>query len=349
MFENPAYADHECVLQVADPDSGLRAILAIHSTALGPAGGGCRLWRYDDPADALTDALRLSQGMSYKCALAELPMGGGKAVILGPLPAASREAAFRAFGRAVDTLGGRYVTAEDVGVSVEDIEVVASQTRYVSGLRARAGRAGGDPAPYTARGVCLGLEVAVEHALGRRELTGLRIAVQGLGSVGARLCLELARRGARLLVADLDARRVEAICDEYDAEPGDPKDLLFADVDVVAPCALGGVLTEEVARRLRARVVAGAANNQLANATVGRQLHERGITYAPDYVINAGGIIMVAGEYSGQDDPQRIEAAIERIAERTREILERARRDDRASASVADALARERIDRARVA
>ena len=342
VFDQTAFDAHERALFVHDAETGLRAIIAIHSTALGPAGGGCRLWTYASADAALTDALLLSRGMSYKNALAGLPMGGGKAVILGPLESANRRRAFEAFGRAVDSLGGNYVTAEDVGVSVSDMDAIAVATKFVSGRRAANG-VGGDPSPHTARGVRIGLEAAVAHALSRTSLDGVRVALQGLGHVGAHLCRELAERGARLVVADIDTRRVEETCDLYGAQPCAPEDILFADVDVVAPCALGAILHEGVLDRLRASVIAGAANNQLATSAVGEALHQRGVTYAPDYLINAGGIIAVAAEYFGVTDVVRVDFAIERIGERTREVLERSAREDLPSAAIADSMARATI------
>jgi leucine dehydrogenase len=344
VFDLEGFADHERVLHVHDSASGLRAIIAIHSTALGPACGGCRLWTYDSSAAALTDALRLSQGMSYKNALAGVPMGGGKGVILGPVPPERREDALRAFGRAVDSLAGAYVTAEDVGMGVCDMEVIATQTPYVSGLGGHAGGAGGDPSPYTARGVRCGIEAAAKHALGRSDLEGLRVAVQGLGRVGGNLCRQLAERGARLVVADLDEGRVGEICDEHTARPTRVDTVLLEDVDLVAPCALGSAITPEVARRLRARIVAGAANNQLATPEAGTILHERGIAYAPDYLINAGGIILIAGEYFGDAEPARIEAAVDQIRERTLDVFERATKSGRPTHAIVDEMARARLE-----
>jgi len=298
MFDSPAYDAHEKVVDVHDAETGLRAIIAVHSTARGPAAGGCRLWTYDTPEAARTDALRLSRGMSYKNAMADLPFGGGKAVIMGPVATEQREALFAAFGRAVEALGGAYITAEDVGVGVSDMMVVAKETRYVSGL-ATEGAVGGDPSPFTARGVAIGIEAAVKARLGRDSLEGVRVAVQGLGHVGGYLCAELHARGAKLIVADLNPARVVDMVERFGAEVAGVSDILFADADVVAPCALGAIITPEAAGRLTAAVVAGAANNQLSVPEVGAVLARRGILYAPDYVINAGGIIAVSAEYNG--------------------------------------------------
>ncbi|MFT3998121.1 MAG: Glu/Leu/Phe/Val dehydrogenase dimerization domain-containing protein [Asticcacaulis sp.] len=344
MYDSPAYDAHEKVVDVHDPETGLNAIIAIHSTARGPAAGGCRLWTYDSPAQARTDALRLSRGMSYKNAMAELPFGGGKAVIMGPVAAEQREAVFAAFGRAVDGLGGQYITAEDVGVGVSDMMVVAKETRYVSGL-ATEGSVGGDPSPFTARGVRIGIEAAVKARLGRDSLEGVRVAVQGLGHVGGYLCEELHARGAKLIVADLNVTRVVEMVERFGAEVGSVSDILLSDADVIAPCALGSILTPEVAERMTAAVVAGAANNQLSIPEVGAVLARRGILYAPDYVINAGGIIAVSAEYNGGVDRAGIEAQIAAIGPRLSDIFARARTEHRLTGDVADALARAKMVR----
>ncbi|UOM37242.1 Glu/Leu/Phe/Val dehydrogenase [Acuticoccus sp. I52.16.1] len=348
MFDHPAFDGHERVVALNDAATGLRAFVAIHSTALGPAGGGCRLWHYEDAGAALGDALRLSRGMSYKNALAGVPMGGGKAVILGPVPDERRADVFTAFGRAVDALNGRYVTAEDVGVAPADLAHVATVTRYVSGIVAREG-VGGNPAPFTARGVCIGLEAAARFAFGRRDLEGLRVAIQGLGGVGMNLAAALHARGARLVVADLATARRDEACDRFAATPAALDEILLADVDILAPCALGGVLTEDIARRMRAGVIAGGANNQIADAAAERALFERGITYAPDYVVNAGGIILVSAEYTRDGDLAAVDARIEAIGPRTRRILEAARTTGTPSGTVADEMARAALAGARVA
>lgn len=343
MFDHPDYDAHEKVLMVEDAASGLKAIIAVHSTALGAAAGGCRLWAYDSGVSALGDALRLSRGMSYKNAMADLPMGGGKAVILGPVPAERREAVLEAFGRAVDSLDGRYITAEDVGISVADMKVVARTTGYVSGLDAAAGKSGGDPSPFTARGVRVGIEAAVKARLDRSDLAGLKVAVQGLGHVGGYLCEELFNLGAKLVVADIQADRVKDICDRFGAESVSVDDILLQPVDVVAPCALGGTISEDVARRLQAAVVAGAANNQLLTPQSGVILGQRGILYAPDYVINAGGIIMVAGEISGHNDEAHILGQIDAIGPRLRDIFAQAKSTNVITNVVADSMARDKI------
>ncbi len=334
---------HELIVCEDHAATGLRAIIAIHSTVLGPAAGGCRMWPYATTADALFDVLRLSRGMSYKNAIAGLPFGGGKAVIIGEPPKHKTPQLFEAFGRFVDSLGGRYVTAEDVGTTTSDMANVARVTRYVAGLRRAPGQAGGDPAPKTALGVFLGIKAAVGFKLGRSDLEGLSIAVQGLGNVGYDLAGLLAAAGARLKVADVRKAAVERVCDELKASAVAVEDVLDEDVDILAPCALGAVLNAHSIPRLRARIVAGAANNQLAQERDGQALLAAGILYAPDYVINAGGIINVSREYQGGATEAQVLEDIGQIPLRLTEIFERARRENRATNEVADEMARERL------
>ncbi|MFX3657911.1 MAG: Leu/Phe/Val dehydrogenase [bacterium] len=336
-------AGHEQVVLREDPSTGLRAIIAIHSTRLGPAAGGCRHWTYPDAAAALSDALRLSRGMTFKNALADIPFGGGKSVILGTPGRGLTEGQLETFGGWVDELQGRYVTAEDVGMGVNALRTVARSTRYVSGLG--RGGVGGDPSPFTARGVLRGIEAAVRFRLGRDDLDGLRVAVQGLGSVGMHLCELLHERGARLWVADVAAERVAAAVQAFAAQPVDPGAVVSADVDVLAPCALGGVLSLDALAGLRAPVVAGAANNQLASDDVGDLLAGRGVLYAPDYVINAGGVISVAQEFLGIDDRQWTEQRIDGIGDRLTAIFQRASRTGEPTSRIADELAAERLHR----
>lgn len=350
MFDHDGYSDHESVTWLHDRHTGLRAIIAVHSSTLGPAMGGCRLWRYPDPAAALADALRLSEGMSLKNAMAGLPLGGGKAVILGPLPddPAARTAAFRAFGRAIDAMGGRYVTAEDVGVTVADMADIAHETRHVSGVTA-AGGVGGDPSPYTARGVLRAIEAAAQHVLGRSDLAGLRVAVQGLGNVGGHVARLLAGQGARLVVADIDPDRQARIVDETGATPAGLDDILTADVDVLAPCALGGAITAASAAAIPARIVAGAANNQLATSDAGLALHRHGVVYVPDYVVNAGGIIAVGAEYLGHGSEESVLADVDAIGPRIAGILDRSAAEAAPPEVIADRMAREILAAGRAA
>ena len=338
IFDMREFDGHELVLFGHDASSGMRALIAVHSSVLGPAAGGCRMWPYASQTEALADVLRLSRGMSYKNALAGLPFGGGKAVIIGDSRRAKSPELLGAFGRFVDALGGRYITAEDVGTTIADMVQIARTTRHVAGL-------GRDPSPKTALGVLLGIKAAVRFRLQRRSLEGVSVALQGLGGVGYHLAGLLAAEGAKLSVADLRPALMQRVCDEYRARELAPEALLGADVDVLAPCALGGVLNSQSIPKLRARIIAGAANNQLAQGEDGTALAAAGILYAPDYVINAGGIISVAHEYRGGGSDAEIDADIGEIPVRLGEIFERARRAHRTTNAVADEMARERLER----
>jgi leucine dehydrogenase len=343
IFSNADFDNHEGVHAFFDAPSGLKGFVAVHSTALGPAFGGCRMWPYKTEAEALRDALRLSQGMSYKNALAGIPYGGGKAVIIGDPRRDKSDAMFEAYGRVIDGLGGQYLTAEDVGINVEDMQIVGRRTRYVSGIAKEGRMAGGDPSPITAFGVFQGLRAAVHSALGRDTLEGLRVAVQGIGNVGYNLCKHLHEAGATLKVADVYQPNLDRAQADFDAEVIAPDAILFQDVDVLAPCALGAVLNEATIPRITAVVVAGAANNQLALESDGERLMARGILYAPDYVINSGGIIAVASEYEGGRPESDIRAQAERIYERTLAIFERANAEGKPPGDIADDMAREVI------
>lgn len=342
----PDFDAHEGVHLFTDPASGLHAIVAIHSTALGPAAGGVRFWHYANTDGAITDALRLSRGMSYKNAMAGLALGGGKGVVLADAPGATiTEAQLKAFGRVVESLGGRYVTAEDVGMSEARMKVIAGETRYVSGLPVASGAAGGDPGPYTAMGVYLGVKAAAKRGLGAVDMKGVRVAVQGVGSVGGGLARLLARDGAVLTLADVDTARAEALAAELGATVAATADILSLDVDLVSPNALGAILTETSIATLKAKVVAGGANNQLATREDGRRIHERGIVYAPDYVINAGGIINVGLEYLGAGDEAEVRARIVRIPERLDQVWDESEATGDPSSDVADRIAQRLIGR----
>lgn len=345
VFGMRDFDDHELVVFGRDAKTGLRSIVAVHSSRLGPAAGGCRMWPYASTAAAVTDVLRLSRGMSYKNALAGLPFGGGKAVIIGDSRTAKTPELFEAYGRFIDSLGGRYITAEDVGTTIADMEQVARCTRYVSGLGRRNGGAGGDPGPKTALGVFLGIKAAVRFRMGRSDLEDISVAVQGVGGVGYHLCRLLAAEGARLRAADVRCAAIERVRDELGATAVQPEAVLTEDVDVLAPCALGAILSSDTVPHLRARIVAGAANNQLAEDKDGLALQQAGVTYAPDYVINAGGIISVAREYLGESTEAQVMAEIHGIPVRLTEIFERARREKQPTNAVADAMARDRIGR----
>lgn len=340
VFKHPEFDKHESLHFFHDETTGLQAIVAVHSTALGPAAGGCRRWIYANEADALTDALRLSRGMTYKNAVAGLKFGGGKAVILGDASAPKSPELFAAFGRAVNSLGGRYITAEDVGCSVDDMRHVREQTEFVSGLPQTGSSAGGDPSPWTAIGCLQGIEAAVESRLGTDSLKGIRVAVQGVGHVGLHLCRLLHEAGAILFVSDVNRENIRAASEELPVTVVKPTELLFSDVDVLVPCALGNILTSTTIPRIRAKVIAGAANNQLATVADGARLAERDILYAPDYVINAGGIISVAREYYGSSSEDEVRADVLRIRDRLQAIFDEAKSSGRPTNELADELAR---------
>ena len=342
MFDKPAFAGHESVHHVFDAKTGLRAIIAIHSTARGPAAGGCRMWNYATADDAFVDALRLSEGMSYKNAMADLPLGGGKAVIWGNSRTDKTPDLFRALGRAINALDGRYWSAEDVGVSVHDMAFAAEETRYVSGL-STGKAASGDPSPVTAKGVFLGLKAAALRAFGTDDLTGRTIAVQGVGHVGGYLCAHLGQTGARLVITDVNAEALDQVSRATGATVVAPAEIYDVEADIFSPNALGAIINPETLPRLKARVVAGGANNQLATPDMGDRLREKGIVYAPDYVINGGGIINVASEISGAFDPAWVEAKLQRLMLTLGDVLDQAQREGRATNRVADELARQRI------
>ena len=343
MFDLDAFDGHAEVVHVAKPGAGLRAILAIHDTTLGPALGGVRMRAYGDGAAATSDALRLARGMTFKNALAGLPFGGGKSVILGDPHRHKTPALLDAFADAVDALSGRYVAAEDMGITEADARHMRTRTPHVCGTGLSG--VGGDPSPKTARGVFRGVEAAVRFAHGRSDLEGLRVAVQGLGAVGFKLAGLLAGAGARLVVADIDRERVARARESFGAETCAVDAIHAADVDVFAPCALGACLHQGTIPSIRARVVAGAANNQLETAADGDRLAARGIVYAPDFVINAGGVIAVAHEHLGHVDEERTWAKVDGIASTLGAILERAQRQGLTPERAAEAEALARLGR----
>ena len=313
---------HESVHLIDRPEIGLFGVIVIHSTLLGPAAGGCRLWRYADRGAVVEDARLLSRGMTYKNAMAGLPLGGGKAV-LTIAEGADRALALRAFGHVVEDLGGRYITAEDVGTTVGDMRLVAEETRFVSGLPTVGSEAaGGDPSPWTALGVFLSIEAAVARKLGS-TLDGVKVAVQGVGNVGGALCRMLVDAGASIVIADQDSRRVRLLENVLGAKACSTDEIHCAEVDVFAPCALGGALNSETVKTLKATIVCGAANNQLAEHSLGQTLTTRGVLYAPDYVVNAGGIISVAAEWLGESRVT-VDERVRRIPERLLKVLDQA-------------------------
>lgn len=310
LFKQISTMGHEQVVFCNDPSTGLKAIIAIHDTTLGPALGGCRMWDYASEEEAIFDVLRLSRGMTYKAAISGLNLGGGKAVIIGDPKKLKNEAFFRAFGRFVDGLKGRYITAEDVNIKVSDMEYAATETRYVTGITSKIGGSG-DPSPVTALGVFHGIRASVKHKYGKDSLKGLKVAVQGCGSVGLHLCELLHEAGAQLVVSDIDDSRVRYAVEKFHAQGVDLKAIHAQQVDVFAPCALGGILNNDTIAELKTKVVAGGANNQLLDETAhGELIRKNGILYAPDYVINAGGLMNVYQELIGYNaDAARKRAA----------------------------------------
>lgn len=341
MFDKPAFAGHESVHHFFDAKTGLKAIIAVHSTALGPAAGGCRMWNYATADEAFVDALRLSEGMSYKNAMAGLPLGGGKAVIWGNSKTDKTPELFRALGRAIATLNGKYWSAEDVGVSVHDMAYAAEETKYVAGLPGKSG----DPSPVTAKGVFLGIKASALRAFGSDDLNGKHVAVQGVGHVGAYVCGHLAKAGAKLTITDVNAEALAQVAKDTGAAVVAPGEIYDVAADIFSPNALGAIINPETLPRLKVKVIAGGANNQLATPDMGEKVMERGILYAPDYVINGGGIINVAAEIAGAYDVTWVDEKVSRLMETLGQVLDQAQREGRATNRVADAIARQRIGR----
>ena len=346
LFESPAFEGHEAVHAFHDAATGLKAVIAIHSTARGPAAGGCRMWAYPSDQAAIDDALRLSRAMSYKNAVADLELGGGKSVIIGDSHTHKTPALFEAFGDAVEAVGGRYWTAEDVGVSPADLAATRRRTRFVAGLEGHPA-ASGDPSPVTAEGIFRGIKLAVRRGM-KRDLDGVVVALQGVGHVGSILAGKLHAEGARLIITDVDEEALSAVQRRTGAEIVAPGAIFDVAADVFAPCAMGGAITLETLARLRPRIIAGGANNQLASPEAGRAIYEKGMLYAPDYVINGGGIINVAGEIRALDrneafDSAWVEAKLDRLMVTLDEILERSSVEKRPTNEIANELARARI------
>jgi leucine dehydrogenase len=295
LFDLIAGMGHEQAVMSHDPSCGYRSIIAVHDTTLGPALGGTRFWHYETDMQALIDALRLSKGMTYKAAVAGLNLGGGKAVIIGDNKSRDREMLMRAHGRAIDGLGGRYITAEDVGVSVEDMDFVHMETEFVVGIQGRSG----DPSPVTAYGVYRGLKACALNRYGDDDLSGRSVAVQGAGHVGYHLCRHLVEEGSKVFVTDIDETKTMRAADDLGVEVVSVDEIYDVEADIFAPCALGAVINDDTIDRFKVDIVAGAANNQLDRASHDAMLKERGILYAPDYVINAGGLINVYSELAG--------------------------------------------------
>jgi leucine dehydrogenase len=333
--------EYEEVVFFHDPPTGLRAIVAIHSTTLGPALGGTRFYPFPSDQDALTDVLRLARGMTYKAAAAGLDLGGGKAVIIGDPKRIKSEELLRAYGRFIETLGGRYITAEDIGTFRDDMDVIRRETRYVTGVAPELGGSG-DPSPVTAWGVFLGLQACAEEAWQEHTLRGRRVAVQGVGKVGYHLVKHLVEAGATVVVSDVDVDAVGRAVNDFGVETAEPDKIHAQECDIFAPCAMGGMIRDDTIPDLKCTVVAGSANNQLERPEHGEALAEAGITYAPDYVINAGGLINVADELQGYN-PERARAGVESIYRTLRQIFHIARDRHISTAAAADAFAEERI------
>ncbi|TNC81089.1 MAG: amino acid dehydrogenase [Oleiphilus sp.] len=341
VFEQLQQFELEALHFRSDPAHRLQAIIAIHSTSLGPALGGCRCIEYDNETQALTDAARLARGMSYKAALAGVPQGGGKSVILKPARIVDRRALYQAFGDFVDALGGRYITAIDSGTTLSDMDAVATRTAHVGGSH----RDGLDPSPITALGVYSGLRAAVKARLGSDQVKGLRVALQGLGNVGYELAKLLHADGADLLVADIDPDKVARCVNEFSARPIDPEQISTVECEVFCPCGLGAVINDWSIDRLRCKVIAGSANNQLAEHYHGKLLHEQEILYAPDYVINAGGLINVSlGMH--KMPAEQIKQKTRKIGDTLSDIFDRSAQSDTPTSEVADRLAEEILNKA---
>jgi leucine dehydrogenase len=333
---------HEQVVVCYEPSCGYLGIIAIHDTTLGPALGGTRFWHYAGFDEALTDVLRLARGMTYKAAAAGLNLGGGKAVIVGDNRRPDREILFRAHGRFVESLNGRYITAEDVGTSPADMEFVRRETRHVAGLQGLSG----DPSPVTGYGVYMGIKAAAKHRWGRESLAGKTVAVQGCGKVAHSLCLHLHAEGAKLVVTDIDADKVRRVVEETGATAVGSDTIYDQQAEIFAPCALGAIINDETLRRLKAEIIAGGANNQLADPDRhGRMVEERGILYAPDFVINAGGLINVYGEISGWTQ-ERAKKKAQEIYDALLRVFAIAKGEAIPTYQAADRLAEERIEAA---
>jgi leucine dehydrogenase len=342
LFETMGTMGHEEVVMCSDPSVGYRGILAVHSTRLGPALGGTRFWQYASDEEAITDALRLSRGMTYKNAVAGLPLGGGKSIIIGDNKTKDREKIFRAHGRFVESLGGRYITAEDVGTSTKDMDYVHLETSHVAGLAGKSG----DPSPVTAHGVFRAVQASANHVWGSDSLEGKTISIQGCGNVGRHLAEELHEAGANLIVSDIDAPKTARVAELTGAKVVKGQAIFSADADIFSPCALGGIINDKTIPKLKVRIVAGGANNQLLEERHGDELKRRGILYTPDYVANAGGVINVYGEVAGWNG-QRARDKADDIYDTVLKIFDIAESQKIPTYEAADRLAEQRLAAAR--
>ncbi len=343
VFAGVSELGHEQIVFCNDPATGLKAIIGIHNTILGPSLGGTRMWNYANEQEALTDVLRLSRGMTYKAAISGLNLGGGKAVIIGDARTMKTEAFLRRFGKFVESLNGKYVTAEDVNMKTRDMEYISMETKHVTGLSESRG-GGGDPSPVTAYGTYLGMKAAAKKAYGSDSLEGKKVAVQGVGQVGMYLTDHLKKEGAEIYITDIDQEKIKDVAARSGASVVDMDDIYDLDVDIYAPCALGATLNDSTIDRLKCRIVAGAANNQLADENVhGKQLKERNIVYAPDFLINAGGLINVYEEYLGNYNRERAYGMAEKIYDTLLDIIESSDKNDITTHDAARRLAEKRI------
>lgn len=333
--------DYEQLVFCQDKNSGLKAIIAIHDTTLGPALGGTRMWTYKSEEEAVEDALRLAKGMTYKNAAAGLNLGGGKTVIIGDPRKDKNPEMFRAFGRYIQGLNGRYITAEDVGTTVQDMDLIHMETDFVTGISPEFGSSG-NPSPVTAYGVYKGMKAAAKEAYGDDSLEGKVVAVQGVGNVAYTLCEHLYKEGAKLVVTDIHKESVQRAVDAFGAEAVDPDDIYDVDCDIYAPCALGATINDDTIPRLKAKVIAGSANNQLKSTKHGDIIHEKGIVYAPDYVINSGGVINVADELNGYSQVRAMKK-VEGIYDNLADVFKISKRDNIPTYVAADRMAEERI------
>ena len=338
-FDEMREQGHEQVVLCSEPAAGYKGIIAIHNTTLGPALGGTRFWNYATEEEAIVDALRLAKGMTYKAAVAGLNLGGGKSVIIGDPKITRREMIFRAHGRFVDSLKGRYITAEDVGTGVEDMDFVQMETSHVAGIAGRSG----DPSPVTAYGTYMGIKAAAKHKYGSDSLSGLTVAVQGMGHVGYYLCEFLHQEGAKLVVTDIDEARVKTVVDKFGAKAVGPDAIYAVDAPIFAPCALGAIVNDKTLPQFKFEIIAGAANNQLAKAHHGDELQKRNILYAPDYVINAGGLINVYGELQGWSSERSKRKAGE-IYDTLVDLFDLSKKEGLPTHEAADRLAERRIE-----
>ncbi|MEH7013486.1 branched-chain amino acid dehydrogenase [Neobacillus niacini] len=345
IFKYLEQYDYEQVVFCQDKQSGLKAIIAIHDTTLGPALGGTRMWTYESEEAAIIDALRLAKGMTYKNAAAGLNLGGGKTVIIGDPRKDKSEELFRAFGRYIQGLNGRYITAEDVGTTVADMDLIHEETDYVTGISPAFGSSG-NPSPVTAYGVYVGMKAAAKEAFGSDSLEGKVVAIQGVGNVAYTLCQYLHEEGAQLIVTDINKEAVQRAVDDFGARAVDPNEIYGVECDIYAPCALGATINDDTIPQLKAKVIAGSANNQLKDTRHGDTIHEMGIVYAPDYVINAGGVINVADELYGYNH-ERAMKKVDQIYASIQKVIEISKRDGIPTYVAADRMAEERIEKMR--